>query len=155
MLFNFFRPIRTPEELVRRKPTYGGLCWWIECNIWYDKKWWMSWPTSEEVLKTRKAACKGFAILTYDCLKLLGYDPHIISITADEKAEGTFDGKYHHAVVFVEIAGTWYGVSCGILSRHDKQASLLDAVKDFKPDANYIAEHDTKGNHIMTLMSKI
>lgn len=153
MLFNFFRPIRTPEELVQRKPTLQGLCSWIEFNIWYEPGV-KFFPSSEQVLKIREANCKGFAVLTYDCLKLMGYDPHIITITADERGD-TFDGKYHHVVVFVEIGRTWHCVSCGVLSRHDEQATLLGAVKDFKPNATHIAEVDMKGSHIMTLLSKI
>ena len=149
-MFGWFKPIKTVEDLVRRKRTYGEVCWWIENSIEYRPDTSPFWPTSEEVLRDREANCKGFAVLTYDALKRMGYDPHIISLMWEGQ-----DGKLNHSIVCVEIASVWYSVSLGVLDRHDKAATLLDAVKSFESGVLYAQEVNTKGEHLMTLISKI
>jgi len=155
----FFKPITSIDELVSRKRDYKSVCWWIESNIeWSNKDRWR-WPTSEEVLRTRKTLCKGFAVLAYDALKRLGYDPHIVGLMWDAPSKETWDGKSHHAVVMVELGDAsrpaWRCIDNGSINGCGKATSLLEAVLNYCPEVRWAGERDCRGGHLMTLVSKL
>ena len=151
---NFFRPINTVTELVERKKTFREITFWVEMNVWYiDRVIGSLWPTADQVVKDKRASCNGFAVLYYESLRLIGLAPHIVSMMWPDEEES--DGKAHHALCIVAVNGNYYSLSSGCVSLLSEAASILEAVKEFKPDVLWAAEVDTKGSHVITIMSRI
>jgi len=152
----WFSPIRTVDDLVSKKKTFKSICGWIEWNIdWVERSIATPWPTAEQVLKAKRASCNGFSVLTYEALKILGYEPHIIMLAwPAPKGKGGWDGDYHHAVTVFQDNGVLVCVDNGVL-HYGREAEILDFMKRLRPTLRYCAEADKKGSHVQTLMSKI
>jgi hypothetical protein len=98
------RPARTDRE--RALAIY---CW-IASNIVYDSSTFGSAPGSEEVLRTRRAVCEGYAVLFEALAEAAGLKAEVIH--GDAKGVGPAaavgpDGLVSHAWNVVFIAGKW------------------------------------------------
>jgi hypothetical protein len=151
LLFDWIKPIRTPQELVRRKHNWRDALLWVRGHIEYEREG-SVFPRPVDVMKRARANCKGFASLTAEILFLFGFFPRIISYAIRKDGEDT-----HHVVVFFRSESSWIAVSNGLETRVKipVEAELLDAVKWVAPSVYYAQEVDPAGSHIQTLISKL
>ena len=149
--FDWFRPILTPQDIVRRKRDWRDALMWIRSHIDYEKVG-SPFPASVEVLARGRANCKGFAVLTAEVLCLFGFSPRILCYSFTRGSE-----DIHHAAVFFMESGKWKRASCGDVTSVSAppEASLVDALKSIEPTVYYAQEVDRGGGHLQTLISKI
>lgn len=73
---------------------------WLTENMVYQKDITPeSWIEPDEFLKTRRGDCKDFASLNFRVLKILGYKPHVLTLTSPQNG---------HAICAFEYAGKIY-----------------------------------------------
>ncbi len=131
----------TVDEIVRNNSTPEGVCGWITKKVIYktDIEIWGTsgyWQTSKETLGLGVSDCKGFAILTYECLKKLNLeDVRMVVLTSRH---------YGHAVVIFKKDGKWRMVSNGKLYSYIVE-DYKDLFKVFIGYGNY--QFCTPENH--------
>ncbi len=99
------RPVQSDQKIVaivsqNQIRTIEDYAAWLEKNMIYQtapKE--DQWLTPEEFLKIKRGDCEDFAFLNSHALRVLGFTPHIITLSATKNA---------HAICAFKYAGTFY-----------------------------------------------
>lgn len=149
----WFKRIKTVDDLVEKCKDYKSVARWIRWNINKAKPLYGSFPTSQDVLKKRKAFCKGFAVLSYDALEKLGHNPSLVSFmwrTDNYELVSHVICVFKHEKVFHYLDNGVLHV-CSIA-----QSTLEDVVRFACPKTVYSAyQRDGKGKLLKTLVSGV
>jgi predicted transglutaminase-like cysteine proteinase len=146
-IFSWFKPKpkftpKTAQELVDGlSGNLDKIANWVYWKIWYrtDKDWKDEWKPSEKTLADKAGDCEDFAVLFYDILRILRYDPKIVAYYPKK-------GIGHAVCFYVNHGGKW----CMFSNSDWKQGlfgSSWTAFKEYAlPTAVIWRECDTKGN---------
>ena len=147
----FWTRIKTVDGLVKKYKSTDRILSWIRWNIFPTRAVFGGFPTPEQVLKDKKAWCKGYAVLSYAVLTKLGYDPKLVSFMWREKGE-----LVGHVVCAWKDDG-WHYSDNGILHHCSVvQESLKDVAIFACPGKVYAAyERDGRGNLVNILISGV
>ena len=138
-------PILTIEELIFIADTPVRLSRWITQNIEYrsmmDKRSGLDrdkWIAGNDTLKKGYGNCRSLAILSFEVLKGLGYDAHILELTPPDHSNG-------HAICAYNDGKIWRYLSNGELFNCHKYIKTLKAVGAYVESGWECVEKDTKG----------
>ncbi|MCB9757863.1 MAG: transglutaminase-like cysteine peptidase [Candidatus Omnitrophica bacterium] len=99
------RPVQSDQKIVaivsqNQIRTIEDYAAWLEKNMIYqtDPKE-DQWLTPEEFLKIKRGDCEDFAFLNSHALRVLGFTPHIITLSSTKNA---------HAICAFKYAGAFY-----------------------------------------------